>query len=191
MLIPPFRYAVVSRPQLVGTPTWTDNGDGTATVTYTTSFACYSGIDYGTSAGTYTENANSYITPGDEGSGLYFGTSHEVLVPEVDTLADDTYYYRIAAGNVSYNSLGYIDIERTGDIVTGPGGSVDVITLENDTDGLLMETGDYVLAEGAADVAITDMTAASSLADANSIVGVQSGTTKRFTLSDLKAYING
>lgn len=106
-------------PTIVGTPTWTDNGDGTATVTWETDINCYSGLDYGASSGVYTGSAMSYNTPGDSGSGLKFGTSHEAIVPEVGTIADGTWYYRIAGGNSGYNSQGYIDIERTGEITTG------------------------------------------------------------------------
>lgn len=72
-----------------------------------------------------------------------------------------------------------------------PGAEADVLTLENTTDAILLETGDLLLAEGSADLAITAMTAAASLADADVIVGVQGGVTESFALSDLKAYING
>lgn len=86
-------------------------------------------------------------------------------------------------------ALGRGTLRAVGD--STPGAEADVLTLENTTDAILLETGDFLLAEGSADIAITAMTAASSLADADVIVGVQGGVTESFALSDLKAYING
>lgn len=177
--------------QVVTGPTWTDNEDGTATITVEFDDDCYCGIDYGTGTGDYDESALSYTNddPNDPGGPL-LSTTHSFTVPEQhvgdEVIADGTWYWRLAASTSSSSSMEYMAAEQD-DVITNP----DVILLENDTDTLLLETGDFLLAEGSVDVKITDMTAASSLADANVIVGVQSGTTKKFALSDLKAYING
>ena len=105
-------------PEVDVDPAWVDSGAGYATVTLTGSFAAYWGLDYGTSSGIYTSSALAYVTPGNPASGLYFGTTPTILVPETGTMADGTYYFAVAAGDSSYNSYGYVFEEQTGTIST-------------------------------------------------------------------------
>lgn len=99
-------------------PTWVNNLDGTATVSVTFSNAIYCGVDFGTVAATYTQSAFSYI--GDvPAAGLLLSTTHSFTVPEqhvgTETLADATYYFRIAGGVASFT---YLAAEQTGVIDT-------------------------------------------------------------------------
>ena len=110
----------IPTPAITVGPTWTDNGDGTATVTFTADIACYGGIDYGTASGVYTSSAFDYSTYPT----LELDTAHTVPVPDEGaggTLADGTYYYRVWAGTPAGFS-GYISTEQTGAISTGPDG---------------------------------------------------------------------
>lgn len=102
-------------------PTWTDNGDGTATVTATTDRDSYLGIDYGTvSGGPYTSSAFDYsVYPT-----LELAMAHTIPVPDEGaggTLANGTYYYRVWAGTPAGFS-GYVTPEHSGTIATGPDG---------------------------------------------------------------------
>jgi hypothetical protein len=101
-------------PNITVGPTWTDNGNSTATVTFTADIACYGGIDYGTAPGVYTSSAFYYSTYPT----LELATAHTVPVPDEGaggTLADGTYYYRVWAGTPAGFS-GYISAEQTGQI---------------------------------------------------------------------------
>lgn len=102
-------YQVESSPSIVLGPTWVDNEDGTATVTFTTNVPCFSGIDYGSSPSTYTSSAFNYSTyPTLEST-----TSHVIQVPEVGTL-NGTFYYKVWVGTETYSD--YVGIEQTGQI---------------------------------------------------------------------------
>jgi hypothetical protein len=130
-----------SAPIITSGPTWTDNGAGTATVTFTADIACYGGIDYGTAPGVYTSSAFDYSTYPT----LELATAHTVPVPDEGaggTLPDGTYYYRVWAGTPAGFS-GYIGAEQTGVIGGGSflllsGSAVDVLLLANGTDKLLL-----------------------------------------------------
>lgn len=106
----------IRTPAITVGPTWTDNADGTATVTFTTDIATYGGIDFGTSTGVYTQSAFDYSTYPT----LELATSHTVPVPDAGaggTLADGTYYYRVWGGTPAGFS-GYISAENTGVITS-------------------------------------------------------------------------
>lgn len=103
-------YAVA--PVVTVGPVWTDNTDGTATVTFTTDIACYGGVDFGTSTGVYTQSAFDYSTYPT----LELATAHTVPIPDEGvggTIADGTYYYRCWAGTPAGFS-GYVTTENTG-----------------------------------------------------------------------------
>lgn len=109
--------AGIPAPAITVGPVWTDNADGTATVTFTTDIATYGGIDFGTSTGVYTQSAFDYD---GAGPALELATSHTVPVPDAmagGTLPDDTYYYRVWGGTPAGFS-GYISAEDTGTIST-------------------------------------------------------------------------
>jgi len=111
--------AGIPAPAITVGPVWTDNADGTATVTFTTDIATYGGIDFGTSTGVYTQSAFDYD---GAGPALELATSHTVPVPDAmagGTLPDDTYYYRVWGGTPAGFS-GYISAEDTGTIASGP-----------------------------------------------------------------------
>jgi len=83
-------------PAITVGPTWTDNGDGTATVTFTTSIAATGGIDYGASSGVYTASSMTF-TP---------TTTFNLTVPESPGTEFGAWYWRIylitAAGFSGY-----------------------------------------------------------------------------------------
>ena len=158
---------------------WTDNTNGTATVTFTTTAPCYAGVDYGTSTGDYTSSSFNY-----DGSGpaLEFATSHTVEIPDPiagGTEAATTYYFRIWMSPGSYSA------ESTGDITDAAG-----IGLEASTDVILMESGDIVLVESGSETDISAFTAASTLGGTEDILGVQGGNSRRITPTQIKTYVN-
>lgn len=171
--------------RLVGLPTWTDNNDGTATVTFTTSAACYAGVDYGTAPATYTKSAFDYS---GAGPALELATSHTVPIPDAlagGTEADGTYYFRVwmNAGSSSYS------IEYTGTVTSG------FFALLNDgSSKILLNDGTSFLQKNATPNAkIKDMTNKATLVatDQIPINDVAGGNAdKQIALSALKTYVN-
>ena len=162
---------------------WTDNTNGTATVTFTTDVACYAGVDYGTSAGVYTASSFNYD---GAGPALELATSHTVEIPDPiggGTEAAATYYFRIwmqpVAGGASYST------ESSGAITV-----VEGIGLEGSTDIILMESGDAVLMESGSETDISAFTAASALTGTEDLLGVQGGNSRRITPAQIKTYVN-
>lgn len=162
---------------------WTDNANGTATVTFTTDVACYAGVDYGTVAATYTKSSFDYD---GAGPALALGTSHTVEIPDAiagGVEAAATYYFRLwlqpAAGAASYST------ESSGAITV-----VEGIGLEGSTDVVLMESGDIVLVESGVETDISGFGAATTLAGAEDILGVQGGNSRRITPAQIKTYVN-
>ena len=181
--------AAATRAVSVLSLTWTDNADGTATIDVTFDQSVYCGIDYGTSTETYTASAISY-TVDEPASGVpLFSATHSFPVPEqtigTETLADGTYYWRLAAGGSGYNDLGYMAAEQTGVISTPDG-----IGLEGSTDELLMETGDMILVESGAETDISAFSAASTLGGTEVVAGVQSAATVKITIDQIKTYVS-
>ena len=95
---------------------WTDNADGTATLTFDTDVATYAGVDYGLASEAYTASSFDYDGAGPD---LKLDTSHTIEIPDPlygDGEEDaDTYYFRIFA-SISGGSGDYIDLEGTGEI---------------------------------------------------------------------------
>ena len=158
---------------------WTDNTNGTATVTFTVQSPCYAGVDYGTSAGVYTKSSFNYD---GAGPALESNTSHTVEIPDPiagGTETATTYYYRIWMSPGSYSA------EYTGVITDAAG-----IGLEGSTDVILMESGDIVLVESGSETDISAFTAASTLGGTEDILGVQGGNSRRITPTQIKTYVN-
>lgn len=162
---------------------WTDNGDGTATVTFTTDFACYGGVDYGTVSGTLTSSAFNYD---GAGPALELATAHTVPIPDAvagGTETPGTFYFRIWAAIGTFS--GYITAESSG-VIT----NAQAIGLEGSLDEWLMESGDLILMESGSETDVSALTAASTLGGTEDIAGVQGGNSRRITPTQIKTYVN-
>lgn len=102
---------VFPTPVVSSGPTFTDNGDGTGSFALTTDISTYAGVDYGSSAATYTYSAFDYS---GAGPALELNTTHAIPIP--DALAGGTqfgsWYYRVWLGTPAGFS-GYVGAEST------------------------------------------------------------------------------